>query len=106
MAPNPYVKAVTGSNPPKVKKERPAKKSVQFDATSAPKAEAKDTSSQDALRAEILALGGDEEDLNMLRDVDSDSEVEGELEEDAPTKTGKKASDKVDVSRSLRSVAF
>lgn len=92
MAPNPYVKAVTGSAP-KVKKDKPtpAKKSVKFDAAAATA-----SPDQDALRAEILALGGDEEDLKILRDVDSDSEVEGEVEEDS--KKTKGASSKVDVS--------
>ncbi|ORY90226.1 CBF/Mak21 family-domain-containing protein [Leucosporidium creatinivorum] len=106
MAPNPYIKAVTGSNGPKPKKEKGAKKSVQFDgAVSSPKGKEKDTSQQELLRNEILALGGDEEDLKLLRDVDSDSEVEGDAEEE-PKKKGKGSSDKVDpaLSKDLRSL--
>lgn len=91
MAPNPYIKAVTGSAP-KPKKEKGAKKSVQFDgAAASPKGKEKETSQQQLLKHEILALGGDEEDLNLLRDVESDSEVEGDAEE--PKKKGKGASD-------------
>lgn len=38
---------------------------------------AKKKNSNDTLRQEILALGGTEEDLELLADVDSESEVEG-----------------------------
>jgi ribosome biogenesis protein MAK21 len=38
---------------------------------------AKKSNSDDTLRQEILALGGTEEDLELLADVDSESEVEG-----------------------------
>lgn len=40
-------------------------------------ASAKKSNSDDTLRQEILALGGTEEDLELLADVDSESEVEG-----------------------------
>lgn len=99
MAPNPYLKAVTGSaNPPTPKKDKAPKKakSVQFDA---PAAAAAQTSEDAALRAEILAMGGDEEDLQLLQGVDSDSEVEGEVEAEQPKKKGGKQADgQVDVS--------
>lgn len=42
-----------------------------------PGAGAKKSNSDDTLRQEILALGGTEEDLELLADVDSGSEVEG-----------------------------
>ena len=42
-----------------------------------PAAGAKKCNSNDTLRQEILALGGTEEDLELLADVDSESEVEG-----------------------------
>lgn len=101
MVPNPYIKAVTGSNGPKPKKEK-GQKSVQFDgAAASPKGKEKDTSQQELLKHEILALGGDEEDLKLLRDVESDSEVEGDAEE--PKKKGK---DKVDVSPAAAGKAF
>jgi ribosome biogenesis protein MAK21 len=67
---NPYVKTVTASNPPKVKKEKPAAR------TSTPA----ELAAKEALRAEVMALGGDDAELKMLLDVDSDSEVEGEEE--------------------------
>lgn len=107
MAPNPYIKAVTGSNGPKPKKEKGAKKSVQFDgaAAASPKGKEKDTSQQELLKHEILALGGDEEDLKLLRDVESDSEVEGDAEEQ-PEKKGKGSSSKVDVSPRIAGKGF
>lgn len=42
-----------------------------------PTAGAKKANNADTLRQEILALGGTEEDLELLADVDSESEVEG-----------------------------
>lgn len=42
-----------------------------------PAAGAKKNNSNDTLRQEILALGGTEEDLELLADVDSECEVEG-----------------------------
>lgn len=42
-----------------------------------PDATKKASGKNDTLREEIMALGGTEEDLNLLEDVDSESEVEG-----------------------------
>ncbi|KAF7717085.1 Uncharacterized protein PECH_004504 [Penicillium ucsense] len=43
-----------------------------------PAAGSKSSNPQEALRQEVLALGGTEEDLELLADVESESEVEGE----------------------------
>jgi ribosome biogenesis protein MAK21 len=104
MAPNPYVKAVTSTNPPKAKKDEKRTSKVSFEPAASSnakgKGKGKDTGTQEALRAEVLALGGDEEELEMLMEVESDSEVEGEVE--VVKEKGKKgkaaASDKIDVS--------
>ncbi|GAA5912187.1 hypothetical protein JCM6882_003078 [Rhodosporidiobolus microsporus] len=83
MPPNPYLKAIApgataspgGSG--KNKRERnkggasPAKQNG-----AANKGKGKASVDEETLKAEILALGGDEEDLKMLEDVDSESEVE------------------------------
>ncbi|THC96349.1 hypothetical protein EYZ11_004164 [Aspergillus tanneri] len=47
------------------------------------------TNENDALRQEILALGGTEEDFDLLADIGSDSEVEGA--KDAPRKSNNKS---------------
>lgn len=75
--PNPYVKAVTASNPPKpapAKKDKPAPRP-------------KGSLDAHSLRDAVKALGGDEEDVKLLMDAgESDSEME---EEDKPVKAGK-----------------
>lgn len=88
LSSNPYVKPAP-VKAPKAKKEPTAAAAVD---------KSKRGPSQDALRAEVLALGGDEAEFNMLADVDSDSEVEGE-QAPAP-KAGKKGKslDEIDVS--------
>ncbi|EPS32259.1 hypothetical protein PDE_07219 [Penicillium oxalicum 114-2] len=53
-----------------------------------PAAGSKKSDGQDALRQEIMALGGTEEDLELLADIDSESEVEG-----APSKSKSKGGD-------------
>lgn len=73
--PNPYVKAVTASNPPQpspAKKDKPAPRP-------------KGSVDAHTLRDAVKALGGDEDDVKLLLDAgESDSEME---EED--TKGGK-----------------
>lgn len=71
---NPYLKTLPTTNPPKKEK----KSKVAFAAPTAPPVPAADAEEHERLRAEILKLGGDEEDYRMIQDVDSDSEVEGE----------------------------
>lgn len=99
MAPNPYVKTVTASNPPKQKKV--AKVEFAAPAPGGGGGETKGMSAErkEALKKEVLALGGDEEELKMLWEVESDSEVEGE--EEVVSKKGKGG--KVDVSALLLS---
>lgn len=71
--PNPYVKAVTASNPPKPAAAAAKKESKP---KSAPKAGSVDAST---LRSAVTALGGDEQDIKMLLDAgESDSEMEEE----------------------------
>lgn len=102
MAPNPYVKAVTGSSGPKLKKDKkPAAAAAATKPKPAKKEPTATSADDDVLRAEILALGGDEEDMNMLMGVESESEFEEDAEPPKSTETtdGKKmGSDKVDVS--------
>jgi hypothetical protein len=80
MAPNPYIKAINAASTAspsadkKQKKERKSKSAKTTSATDADKGKGKAV--DEVLRAEILALGGDEEDLNLLADVGSDSEIE------------------------------
>lgn len=81
MAPNPYIKAINaGSTAPastdkkKERKSKSAKTTSTDGASSAAKGKGKAV--DEVLRAEILALGGDEADLELLADVESDSEVE------------------------------
>ncbi|GAA6047508.1 hypothetical protein JCM3770_005781 [Rhodotorula araucariae] len=92
MAPNPYLKALapgTGSangspaSAPKRKVDkRDGKKSTPANgAAAASPAKGKARAEDSVLKAEILALGGDEDDLEMLQGVDSDSEVEGDEDE-------------------------
>lgn len=90
---NPYLKSLPGSNPPK-------KEKVQKVKFSAPPVAPAATAEHEALRAEILRLGGDEEDLRIIQDVDSDSEVEGEPIAVPPTNL-KKTQTAVDVCTAL-----
>ena len=66
---NPYVKAVTASNPPKpssAKKDKPAPRP-------------KGSLDAHSLRDAVKALGGDEDDVKLLLDAgESDSEMEEE----------------------------
>ncbi|SCV68633.1 BQ2448_754 [Microbotryum intermedium] len=81
MAPNPYIKAVTGTNGKStIKKAKKLKSTKTTQAQVAPAVASKATSdpTQDALRREVLALGGDEEELKMLLDVDSESEIDND----------------------------
>ncbi|GAA5939753.1 hypothetical protein JCM1841_003797 [Sporobolomyces salmonicolor] len=100
MAPNPYVKAIapqaaSGQNDtPTSNRNRTPKSAKKSGAAAAsPSTNGKGKARADAglLKAEILALGGDEEDLKMLQDVDSESEMEGE---EAETKRAGKGSKK------------
>ncbi|KAI5476912.1 CCAAT-box-binding transcription factor [Pseudohyphozyma bogoriensis] len=80
---NPYAKAVVGAaaSPAAASKKSKPKRAPAAGPSSA---------KHDALRKEVLAMGGNEEELRMLLEVDSESEVEGE---EAPKK-GKKGKDK------------
>jgi len=75
--PNPYVKAVTASNPPKAslaKKDKPA-------------ARPKSSVDVHSLRDAVKALGGDEDDVKLMLEAgESDSEMEEQAE---PTKGAK-----------------
>jgi hypothetical protein len=84
MSSNPYLKTLTASNP--LKKEKVVKPKVAFiDAATSATINGNRSmmaeEEKEALRAEILAMGGNEEDLKLIQDVDSDSEVEGEADE-------------------------
>lgn len=83
MAPktNPYVKAVTASNPPKAPKPaKPTKKAPAPTAGASASTSTKKAGAAidaDVLRKQIAELGGDEADLKMLLDAgESDSEME------------------------------
>ncbi|BGP12208.1 hypothetical protein JCM10213_007464 [Rhodosporidiobolus nylandii] len=79
MPPNPYLKALApGASASGSPSARSAKKERRQSAAAAAKGKGKaaSTGADEQLRAEILALGGDEEDLKMLEDVESESEVE------------------------------
>lgn len=94
MPPNPYLKAIapdavkpaSSSTSAANRKPKGAGKGKQ--PAAAPKATR--NPSDDALRADILALGGDEADLDLLAGIDSDSELEGESDGDADASTQKK----------------
>ena len=58
------------------------------------------TEESEAIRAAVLSLGGDDDDFKMINEVDSDSEVEGELEIVKEKGKSKKSKDIVDVSNS------
>ncbi|GAA5860227.1 hypothetical protein JCM8547_003436 [Rhodosporidiobolus lusitaniae] len=82
MAPNPYLKALApgataspGANK-NAGKKGPRQSNGKNNTASPAGGKGKGKASDDVLRQEILALGGDEEDLKMLEDVESDSEVE------------------------------
>ncbi|GAA5930320.1 hypothetical protein JCM3775_004361 [Rhodotorula graminis] len=87
MAPNPYVKAIAktsgapAGSPASAAKSKGTKrdslKSGSASTTASP-AKGKARADDSVLKAEILALGGDEADFELLQDVDSDSEVEGD----------------------------
>ncbi|GAA6007955.1 hypothetical protein JCM10207_006979 [Rhodosporidiobolus poonsookiae] len=85
MAPNPYLKALApgaSTASPSSKGEKSGSKGKkspadQASGSSAPSpAKGKGKATDETLKAEILALGGDEDDLKLLEDVDSESEVE------------------------------
>lgn len=114
MVSNPYVKAVAGNSSSK-RQERQQKSKAAAAASTAPSAggqakakaavtatagsEQNRVGADDVLRAEILALGGDEEDLKMLQDVESESEFEEDGTDEAQAgHDGRKKGDKVDVS--------
>lgn len=88
MAPNPYVKALApgsaaaaGGSPAAASKRKERRKSASTGTTAADspaKGKGKARADDSALRAEILALGGAEDDLDLLDGVDSESEVEGD----------------------------
>lgn len=78
MAPNPYVKAVApDSAKPKKDKKVKSPSKVAFSETPSSSNKGKGKAADEALRNEILALGGDEEELKMLEDVESDDELDG-----------------------------
>ncbi|GAA5854114.1 hypothetical protein JCM9279_002836 [Rhodotorula babjevae] len=102
MAPNPYVKAIaktTGApagSPASSAKGKGTRRDSQKSApaattngTASP-AKGKARADDSVLKAEILALGGDEADFELLQDVDSDSEVEGD-DDKSMTKKGDSA---------------
>ncbi|GAA6041580.1 hypothetical protein JCM8097_004276 [Rhodosporidiobolus ruineniae] len=86
MAPNPYIKAIApgataspGGSKSKSKKggKQHRASDVAGNGTGAAASPVKGKGKADeTLKAEVLALGGDEEDLELLADVDSESEVE------------------------------
>ncbi|GAA5999928.1 RNA-binding ribosome biosynthesis protein MAK21 [Rhodotorula paludigena] len=88
MAPNPYVKALApgsaaaaGGSSAAASKRKERRKSASTGTTAADspvKGKGKARADDSALRAEILALGGAEDDLDLLDGVDSESEVEGD----------------------------
>ncbi|SCZ95526.1 BZ3501_MvSof-1269-A2-R1_Chr1-3g01760 [Microbotryum saponariae] len=113
MAPNPYIKVVAGTNGTSTTKKAKKPKSTQTKpAQSGPavgSSKMTNDPARDALRKEVLALGGDEDELKMLLDVDSESEVEGEDIAVNGAKAGKgkgKGKDVVDpaLSKELRSL--
>ncbi|GAA5841724.1 hypothetical protein JCM11251_007066 [Rhodosporidiobolus azoricus] len=90
MPPNPYLKAIApgasasspgGGKKNQKKRDRPSSSAggAKNESKGKGKASAVD---EETLKAEILALGGDEEDLKLLEDVDSESEVEEGGEEE------------------------
>ncbi|GAA5891990.1 hypothetical protein JCM8208_002961 [Rhodotorula glutinis] len=96
MAPNPYVKAIAktsgapAGSPASAAKgkgtRRDSLKSAPASTTNGTASPVKGKARADdsVLKAEILALGGNEADFELLQDVDSDSEVEGD--DDKPKK--------------------
>ncbi|GAA5980815.1 hypothetical protein JCM10908_003877 [Rhodotorula pacifica] len=91
MAPNPYLKAIApdaakkaaaAANPAAINKSSPNKGKAKSNGAAA--ATARPRSQEDEeLRQEILALGGDAADLELLAGVESDSELEGDDDEAA-----------------------
>lgn len=91
---NPYANTV----PRTVSQVKKTKPTVSFDSTVTTTASSKSTmdpEERSKLKAEILALGGDEDDLKLIQDLDSDSEVEGELDLKEPDSTKKAKGDSV-----------
>ncbi|GAA5909236.1 hypothetical protein JCM5296_006103 [Sporobolomyces johnsonii] len=116
MAPNPYVKAIAPQaasaqngtpTPNRNRTPKSAKKSGSAAASPSTNGKGKARADAGLLKAEILALGGDEEDLKMLQDVDSDSEMEGEEDETKRAGKGSKETDGADASllKDLRAFA-
>lgn len=85
---NPYLKTLPASNPVKLaKKPKPVAATLSVE----------ESAERERLRAEILALGGDEEDLRMIQAVEGDSDSEVENEPAKEKTKGKKGKDTVDV---------
>lgn len=102
MAPNPYLKAIApdaakkaaASSPSKSAGSQNGKHGNRGKATA--KGPAAPRSQEDeALRQEILALGGDDADLELLAGVGSDSELEGDDDDDEAEGSTSKSADKV-----------
>lgn len=94
MAANPYSKSVVGGTPSKKeKKSKPVSTTPSTTASANVNTKSKKVSVvkpvDTVLRAEILALGGDEDDIKMLEELDSESELEDEPVEKS-SKKGKK----------------
>ncbi|TKA56439.1 hypothetical protein B0A53_02009 [Rhodotorula sp. CCFEE 5036] len=87
MAPNPYLKAIAPDAAKKAAAPSPSKSSGSQNGkhgnkgkATAKGAAAPRSQEEEALRQEILALGGDDADLELLAGVGSDSELEGDDE--------------------------
>lgn len=88
MAPNPYLKAIAPDAAKKAAAPSPSKSSGTQNGKHGNKGKgtakgsaAPKSQEDEALRQEILALGGDDADLELLAGVGSDSELEGDDDE-------------------------
>lgn len=85
MAPNPYLKAIAPDAAKKAAAPSPSKSSSSQNGKHGNKGKgpakgpaAPRSQEDETLRQEILALGGDDADLELLAGVGSDSELEGD----------------------------
>lgn len=78
--PNPYIKAIAPSAGASKASASPKRKNGDKKDGGAAQAKGKGRAVDSVLRDEILALGGDEADFELLEGVESESEVEGDEE--------------------------